>query len=70
VGAGSEHHRLYNYNFDVAQNLFAGMLQVETPYYQGAGCGPSRASSLGSDLQIGDPDFHWCSEGDGKCRMW
>lgn len=68
VGTGSEHHWLYNYNFDFAQNLFAGLLQVETPYNQGAGAVLLAPAPWVANLQIGDPDFHWCAGNDGKCR--
>jgi glucan 1,3-beta-glucosidase len=33
-GTASEHHTLYQYRFYKAQNVFAGLIQTETPYYQ------------------------------------
>lgn len=37
-GTGSEHHVIYQYRFYNAQNVFAGLIQTETPYYQPAPC--------------------------------
>lgn len=37
VGTGAEHNWLYNYNFNGASNVFAGLLQTESPYMQGDG---------------------------------
>jgi hypothetical protein len=68
TGTGSEHNWLYNYNFRSAQNVYAGMLQSESPYMQGSGAtklAPAPWTAVGS---IGDPDFSWCGGGDGKCR--
>ncbi|KAH7400751.1 exo-beta 1,3 glucanase-like protein [Phaeosphaeria sp. MPI-PUGE-AT-0046c] len=31
--SGVEHHALYQYQFNGAQNIFAGFIQTETPYY-------------------------------------
>ena len=33
-GTSSEHAVLYQYNFFKAKNIFAGMIQSESPYYQ------------------------------------
>lgn len=68
VGTGAEHNWLYNYNFNQAQNLYAGMMQVETPYNQGADAVRLAPAPWVANLQIGDPDFHWCDGNDGRCR--
>ncbi|CZT49770.1 related to exo-beta-1,3-glucanase [Rhynchosporium secalis] len=68
VGTGSEHHWLYNYNFNRAQNVFAGLLQTETPYMQGAGAYQLAPAPWVADSRYGDPDFSWCGGGDGPCR--
>lgn len=68
VGTGAEHNWLYNYNFNQAQNLFAGLMQVETPYMQGADAVLLAPAPWVASLQIGDPDFHWCEGWDGRCR--
>lgn len=33
-GTASEHSIIYQYNFNGANNIFAGMIQTESPYYQ------------------------------------
>jgi glucan 1,3-beta-glucosidase len=68
VGTGSEHNWLYNYNFNSAQNVFAGLMQTESPYNQGSGATLLAPAPWVANSQYGDPDFSWCSGGDGKCR--
>ncbi|KAJ7913682.1 exo-beta-1,3-glucanase [Mycena leptocephala] len=34
VGTASEHHVIYQYAFNNAQNIYAGLIQTETPYFQ------------------------------------
>lgn len=68
TGTGSEHHWLYNYNFHRAANVYAGLLQTETPYMQGSGEYEKAPAPWTADAQFGDPDFSWCSAGDQKCR--
>lgn len=68
TGTGSEHNWLYNYNFHSAQNVYAGLLQTESPYMQGDGATHLAPAPWTADSSIGDPDFSWCDEGDGKCR--
>jgi glucan 1,3-beta-glucosidase len=34
VGSAFEHHTLYQYNLVNAQNVYFGLIQVETPYWQ------------------------------------
>lgn len=66
VGTGSEHNWLFGYNFNGAKNVYAGLLQVETPYMQGRGAvqvAPAPWTPSG-----GDPDFSWCTQGDAYCR--
>ncbi|MCJ1300818.1 hypothetical protein MMC08_003617 [Hypocenomyce scalaris] len=36
-GVAFEHNTLYQFNFNNAQNVYVGMQQSETPYWQGAG---------------------------------
>ncbi|KAK7183131.1 hypothetical protein DPSP01_012154 [Paraphaeosphaeria sporulosa] len=66
VGTGSEHHWLYGYNFNNAQNVYAGLLQVESPYMQGRGA--IQVAPAPWTARNGDPDFSWCAGGDGYCR--
>ncbi|KAJ5116852.1 Pectin lyase fold/virulence factor [Penicillium angulare] len=68
TGTGSEHHWLYNYNFHKAANLFAGLLQTETPYMQGSGEYENAPAPWSADPKFGDPDFTWCAPTDQKCR--
>ncbi|KAJ5835267.1 Pectin lyase fold/virulence factor [Penicillium robsamsonii] len=68
TGTGSEHHWLYNYNFHNAQNVFAGLLQTETPYMQGQGEYQAAPAPWTAVAKYGDPDFSWCAANDQKCR--
>lgn len=68
TGTGSEHHWLYQYNFHNASNVFAGMLQSESPYMQGSGEFEKAPAPWTVDPQLGDPDFSWCGPSDEKCR--
>ncbi|KGO69522.1 Pectin lyase fold/virulence factor [Penicillium italicum] len=68
TGTGSEHHWLYNYNFHNAQNVFAGLLQTETPYMQGQGEYQAAPAPWTAVAKYGDPDFSWCAAEDQKCR--
>lgn len=68
TGTGSEHHWLYNYNFHNAENVFAGLLQTETPYMQGLGEYRAAPAPWTAIAKYGDPDFSWCAAEDQKCR--
>ncbi|TVY51390.1 Glucan endo-1,3-beta-glucosidase BGN13.1 [Lachnellula cervina] len=68
VGTGSEHNWLYNYNFNTATNVFAGLLQTESPYMQGDGATLLAPAPWIAKNTYGDPDFSWCGGGDGRCR--
>ncbi|KAJ5656857.1 hypothetical protein N7507_008807 [Penicillium longicatenatum] len=68
TGTGSEHNWLYNYNFHSAQNVYAGMLQTESPYMQGDGATQTAPAPWTAESAYGDPDFSWCDGGDQKCR--
>jgi glucan 1,3-beta-glucosidase len=68
-GTAMEHHTLYQYNFEYAQNVVTAMQQSETPYWQGAG-GPDLAPNpWQNDLIPSDPNFSNCAAGDAGCRM-
>lgn len=69
TGTAFEHNTLYSYNFHNAQNVFAGMQQSETAYWQGAGTQQSAPGPWLALSQYGDPDFSWCGGGDQVCRM-
>ncbi|RFU32374.1 Beta-glucosidase/Glucan 1,3-beta-glucosidase/Glucan endo-1,3-beta-D-glucosidase, partial [Scytalidium lignicola] len=69
VGTAMEHHTLYQYNFEYAQNVFSGFQQSETPYWQGVG-GPDLDPAPWTDNLIdSDPNFSNCAAGDADCRM-
>jgi glucan 1,3-beta-glucosidase len=69
VGSGAEHNWLYNYNFNNARNVYAGLLQTESPYNQGRGAVKVAPAPWTPNAAIGDPDFDWCSDPtDGFCR--
>ncbi|KAH8817280.1 putative exo-beta-1,3-glucanase [Xylogone sp. PMI_703] len=72
VGTAFEHNTLYQYNFVSAENVFVGMQQCETPYWQGVGspAGPDFNPSPWTPNQAyGDPTFSNCAKGDANCRM-
>jgi glucan 1,3-beta-glucosidase len=69
TGTGFEHHWLYQYNFHHASNVFAGMLQTETPYMQGQGAVNTVPAPWKADSTYGDPDFHWVGGGDQTGRV-
>lgn len=68
VGTAFEHHTLYQYNFNSAQNVFSAFQQSETPYWQGPGNDLAPAPWT-DNLIASDPDFTNCAADDGKCRM-
>ena len=67
-GTSSEHSQLYNFEFANAQNIYAGVLQSETPYMQ------SNPTALNGGFTPSntyfDPDFSSCN-GDAGCeKAW
>ncbi|KAA8646710.1 uncharacterized protein ATNIH1004_005385 [Aspergillus tanneri] len=60
-GTSVEHHSLYQYQFSGAQNVVAGFIQTETPYWQP---NPDAASGpFPSNSTLNDPDFNNCQAG-------
>lgn len=61
-GTSSEHCVYYQYNFHNARNIYAGMVQTESPYYQ-----PNPRPPAPFELDVGalpgDPDYN-CKGGD------
>ncbi|KAJ5087004.1 Pectin lyase fold/virulence factor [Penicillium alfredii] len=60
-GTGVEHHSLYQYQFNGASSVVAGLIQTETPYYQpnpNAANGPYPTNS-----GLNDPDYTSCLPG-------
>ncbi|RYP30701.1 hypothetical protein DL767_006117 [Monosporascus sp. MG133] len=65
VGGASEHFHLYNYQFANTKNIFASMLQTETPYYQPL---PDAIDPFPVNPAIRDPDFAAsCNGVQGNC---
>lgn len=57
-GTASEHSMLYQYNFNNASNIFAGMIQTESPYFQGTSATTS-PGPFGKSIGVfnNDPNF-------------
>ncbi|KAI1143934.1 glycoside hydrolase family 55 protein [Hypoxylon sp. FL0543] len=68
-GTASEHSILYNYQVTNAQNVFIGIAQSETAYFQGNPPAPQGATVLEGYL---DPDFDKSCDGSSKtcARTW
>ncbi|KAK8173215.1 putative exo-beta-1,3-glucanase [Phyllosticta citrichinensis] len=73
VGTGFEHNTLYQYTFSGARNVYAAMLQTETPYWQGGSGASSSAVAPApwtANLVPSDPAFGDCAAtGDPRCGM-
>ncbi len=73
VGTAFEHNTLYQYNLNKAQNVYIGMQQTETAYWQGYGTAEQAPSPWTANSSIGDPNFANCaSSGDAnnaQCYM-
>ena len=68
IGTSMEHHVLYHYNFNGAANVFTGLQQTETPYWQGA-AGKLAPYPWDNALIPSDPTFQNCGSSDTLCRM-
>jgi hypothetical protein len=55
-GTSSEHAVYYQYNFHNAQNIFAGMIQTESPYFQPTPNPPAPFEGALGALP-GDPEY-------------
>ena len=55
-GTASEHAVFYQYNFHSAANIFAGLLQTESPYFQPS---PPPPAPFAANVGVfpGDPDY-------------
>ncbi|KAF7328790.1 putative glycoside hydrolase family 55 protein [Mycena venus] len=54
VGTASEHHTFYQYSIVGSKNVYAGMIQTETPYYQPV---PAVPLPFQSNANWNDPDW-------------
>ncbi|KAF7967644.1 hypothetical protein HWV62_33633 [Athelia sp. TMB] len=66
IGVAMEHCSLYSIHTYKAQNLFLGMIQDETPYWQRGNPAPSGWTP---NSGLHDPDFSNCASGDVNCRQ-
>ncbi|KAK9319641.1 glycoside hydrolase family 55 protein [Lipomyces orientalis] len=60
VGTAFEHNTLYQYNINNARNVFIGMQQTETPYWQGLGSLNNAPQPWTFNLTYGDPTYANC----------
>ncbi|EPS25377.1 putative exo-beta-1,3-glucanase [Penicillium oxalicum 114-2] len=65
-GTASEHHQLYNYQVTNAANVFMGLIQTETPYYQS---NPTSLVPFTPQKSWNDPDFSNCTTASCK-KSW
>ena len=64
----AEHNTLYQANFQGAQNVFLGLQQSETAYWQGNGQATIAPDPWSPLALSSDPDFSWCAGGDAQVR--
>ncbi|KAF1817732.1 glycoside hydrolase family 55 protein [Dissoconium aciculare CBS 342.82] len=68
-GTASEHSVCYQYNFNGASNIYAGMVQTESPYYQPVPKPPEPfANAVGQFA--GDPTYRCGNDFDGCDASW
>jgi hypothetical protein len=63
-GTSSEHCVFYQYQISGATNIFMGMIQTESPYYQPV---PKAPQPFRTGLFPDDPTFRECSSNDARC---
>ena len=66
VGTAAEHSVLYNYQLSSASSVYMGLIQTETPYYQG---NPDARTPYASQTLLADPSFDSCT-GATCARAW
>ncbi|KAK3356868.1 family 55 glycoside hydrolase [Lasiosphaeria hispida] len=69
LGAGVEHHVLYQVNINNAKDVFIGLQQGEAAYWQGTGNTLLAPAPWTDSLLPSDPDFGWCKANEVQCRM-
>jgi glucan 1,3-beta-glucosidase len=65
---GTEHHDLYQLNINNPKNVFLGLEQGESPYWQGTGNTGVNPALWTDHLLTSDPDFSWCTASDVQVR--
>ncbi|KAI9375354.1 pectate lyase superfamily protein-domain-containing protein [Aspergillus egyptiacus] len=68
-GTSSEHAVYYQYNFYKARNVFAGLIQTESPYYQPTPNPPAPYENAVGTFS-GDPDYTCDSDALGCDSSW
>jgi len=62
----SEHNVLYQMNINNAENIFIGLQQSESAYWQGVEGSPFAPAPWTENLLNSDPDWHWCPSNDAQ----
>ncbi|KAL4934324.1 exo-beta-1,3-glucanase Exg0 [Aspergillus undulatus] len=65
-GTAAEHNTLYNYQVNNAKNVFMGLIQTETPYFQ---ANPNSLVPFTPQESWNDPDFSYCTT-DACRKAW
>ncbi|RDW90033.1 exo-beta-1,3-glucanase Exg0 [Aspergillus mulundensis] len=65
-GTAAEHNQLYNYQVSNAKNIFMGLIQTETPYFQ---ANPNSLVPFTPQDSWNDPDFSYCTT-DACRKSW
>ncbi|KAF3919916.1 hypothetical protein AA313_de0200320 [Arthrobotrys entomopaga] len=69
-GTASEHCILYQYQFSGAKNIFMGMIQTESPYFQTSPEAPKPfMGSIATKNFPSDPKFTACADGSPTCAF-
>ncbi|PGH12173.1 hypothetical protein AJ79_04468 [Helicocarpus griseus UAMH5409] len=68
-GTSAEHAVYYQYDFYRAQNVYAGIIQTESPYYQPTPRPPTPFEGAVGALP-GDPSYSNCGDGPGCDSSW
>ncbi|OAA64380.1 glycoside hydrolase family 55 protein [Niveomyces insectorum RCEF 264] len=66
LGTAAEHSVLYNYQLSSASNVYMGLIQTETPYFQG---NPDARQPFAAQTALSDPNFDSCTTS-ACARAW
>lgn len=73
TGTAFEHNTLYQYQLEKAKNVFVGLQQTETPYWQGPSNPNAAPAPWVPDARYNDPTFSNCDGGSDthgeQCNM-
>jgi glucan 1,3-beta-glucosidase len=61
-----EHNVLYQMNIDRAENVFIGLQEGESAYWQGVKPNPLAPAPWTGYLLDSDPDWSWCADDDAQ----